>query len=432
MSENSYDVIILGGGPGGYEFALAAAKEGLSVALIEKDKLGGTCLNYGCIPTKAYYDFASLLTKFHNSLLKDYSINFNFLELKKKKDQTVENLQEGIAFSLKKSNVVVIKGEGKLIDQNTVLVNDIKYFGKYIVIATGAKARVIPSFEEALTSKEILELEILPKRLAIIGGGVIGIEMASIFNAFGVEVYVIEEREYIIPGCDLEVSRRLLTSLRKRGIKFYLKTKVLEVKDKQLELDNHEKLEVDCILQSIGRIPNVDLGLDNVGIIYDKNGIAVDGNFQTNIDNIYAIGDVTGKNMLAHHATYSGYQALYHILGKTSKINFNLIPSCVFSFPEVSWIGASEEHCKRLGMIYEVHKGSYRSNGKAQAMNEVEGMIKVITSDNYIIGASIIGYDASTLIHEIALAIYNKMTVDTFKDVIHAHPTLNEIFTSCF
>lgn len=429
------DIIILGAGPGGYELALEASKFGLKVVLIENSEVGGTCLNNGCIPTKAYYKSASLLNELKNSkeLGIDYTFNFDLKTAKIRKDNIITTLKEGILFSLKKAGVSLINGFGKLVNKNTVQANDELFEAKYIVIATGSKCSVIPGFENFLTSEEILNLETLPKKMVIIGGGVIGIEMASILSAFGVEIEVVEVMDKIIPMCDSEVSKRLMTYLKKQGVKFHLNSKALQKVEGGVEIETKgikETLLCDEVLMSVGRKPNVsNIGLEEVGIIFSKNGIVIDDLYKTNIDNIYAIGDVTGKNMLAHYATYSGYQVLSDITKQKHNINFNLVPNCVFSFPEVSWIGMNEDDCKALEIDYEVYKGQFKANGKAITLNESEGFAKIIVSDNHIIGAVIIGVDASTLIHEIGLAIYNNMSRNDFLDVIHAHPTLSEIFT---
>lgn len=427
------DLIILGAGPGGYELAIEAGKKGLKVTLIEAANVGGTCLNCGCIPTKAYYKSASLVKELNEAETLGVKANYtvDFSTIKNRKDEIVKSFQEGILFSLKKAQINIVNGYGKLIDKNTVKVNDEYYQGKYIAIATGSSSVMLPGFENDLTSTEILNLNEVPKRLAIVGGGVIGIEFASIFANLGSEVTVIEYMDRIIPNADKEISKRLLAYLKQQGIKFYLNSKAMKVEGK-LQVSQNETLtpiEADTILVSVGRKPNLDnLGLDEVGISYNKKGILVNENFKTNIDNIYAIGDVNGKLMLAHYATYNGYQVLKDILNEDSKINFNLVPSCVFTFPEVSWIGLTEEEVKDKGLDYQVYKGLFRANGKAVTLNASEGFVKLIVSNEEIIGCSTIGHDASTLIHEISIVMNQNLKIDAFLDIIHAHPTLSEIF----
>jgi dihydrolipoamide dehydrogenase len=427
------DLIIIGAGPGGYELALEASQKGLVTTLIEKEKIGGTCLNSGCIPTKAYYKTASLIRELKSSstLGVEGDFKINFLNVKKRKDEIVKQLQEGIIFSLKKAKVNYINGFAKLIDHNTVIVNDELIQGKNIVIATGSRGFLLPGFEDALTSKEILELEILPKKLVIIGGGVIGIEMASIFNYLGTEVEVVEYMDSIIPNADKEVSKRLLNLLKNQGIKFHLNSKALRKEGSIVYIDTKseiQSLECDQVLIAIGRKPNLEgIGLEDLKINFNSKGIIVDQNFKTNLDNIYAIGDVTGKMMLAHFATYNGYQVLKDIMKEDRKINFDLVPGCVFTFPEVSWVGMTEEECKASNLEYNVYKGLYRANGKALTMNETDGFVKMIVSNGEIKGVHIIGVDSSTLIHEMNLVMNVNMHQKEFLDIIHAHPTISEI-----
>lgn len=429
------DLIIIGAGPGGYELALAASLKNLSVLLIEKDKLGGTCLNHGCIPTKSYYKNAEVLNTINNSEVYGISydnFNFNFKIAKERKDNVVSLLVNGIEGSLNKAGVHVVYGEGKIIDKTTVKVNDETYNGKYIVIATGSSPIRIPNFENAITSKDLLSLEVLPKKLVIIGGGVIGIEFASILSLMGVEIEVVEMMDRIIPNIDKEIAKRLHSYLKAQGIKFHLNSKALEYQDNIVRIENNKgvmEIECDQVLVSVGRRPNLEIeGLKEIGIDFDRKGINVDNNFKTNIDNIYAIGDVNGKNMLAHYATFSGYRVLNHILGLDDKINFDLTPACVFTFPEVAAIGLTEEYCISKNLKIEVKKGLYRANGKAQAANAVDGFVKVISSEDKIFGVHIIGLSASVLIHEMSVLMNSGMKMSEFKDIIHAHPTLSEIF----
>ncbi|HHU79992.1 MAG: dihydrolipoyl dehydrogenase [Bacilli bacterium] len=428
------DLIIIGAGPGGYELALEASKYNLSSILIEAKSLGGTCLNEGCIPTKAYYKNASFikelsLAKTLGVSLESYQVDFE--TIKARKDQVVEDLKKGIEFSLKKAGVQVINGYGKIIDKTHVQVGEEIYEGKYIVIATGSSPIILPGFENAIDSSDLLDLTTPPQKLVIIGGGVIGIEMASIFNYFGSTVEVVEYADRIIPSADKEISRRLLNYLKQQGIKIHLNSKALKFENNQVEVETKgEKilLDADQVMVAVGRKPNLEgLGLDEVGIEYTRKGIVVDEDFKTNVDNIYAIGDATGKLMLAHYATYSGYRVLADILNQERKINFNLVPGCVFTFPEVAYVGLTEDDCKDLN--YKVHKGLYRANGKAVASLNTDGFIKIITIDDIIKGVHIIGAEASVLIHEMSSLMNLNITLSQFEDFIHAHPTLSEILT---
>ncbi len=433
------DIIIIGAGPGGYETAIKAAKQGLSVLLIEKDKLGGTCLQKGCIPTKAYYQSAAVLRQLNQR--EDYGITgnfaFQFEKTYKRKEKIVSDLTQGVAFLLKRHNVEVVYGPARLVSTKEVAVDDSVYRGKNIIIATGSKPAVFPDWNvsAAITSDELLALKEVPKKLAIIGGGVVGIEFASIFNAFGSEVEIFEIADTILPMFDREISRRLQSYLKTQGIKIHTGARVLGLEEKgkiYYRAGNEEKSSAaDYLLIYVVRIPYIDgLGLDAAGIKYDRRGIKVNSYFQTNVKNIYAIGDVTGKMMLAHTATYGGYHALSHILEEKSRVNFKIVPSCVFTFPEVAMAGLTEAECGRYE--YRVHKAYFRANGKAVTMNDADGFIKIITVNNKIKGVHIIGPHASDLIHEAVIAMNGNIAADRFAECIHAHPTLGEIYLQAF
>lgn len=437
------DLIIIGAGPGGYELALEASRLGLSVILIEKEKLGGTCLNHGCIPTKSYYQNALVLKDLKEKEVYGISgdFTFDFKKVKERKDNVVETLCKGIEFSFSKSSVELVYGKASFVDKNTVLVNDITYTAKNIVIATGSSPiRNLfegSNLEGVLTSEELLDLEVLPKELVIIGGGVIGIEMATIFNTFGVKVEIIEMCDRILPLIDSDISKRLQSYLKALGIGIHTKSSLQKIEKSEGKLkaiftEKGKELSLLCdnVLVSVGRCANVNsLDLEKVNIEYTKKGILVNENYQTNIPNIYAIGDVTGKMMLAHSATYSGYRVLNHILGKKDNINFNLVPSCVFTFPEVASIGLTKEDLEKEELEAKTIKVLYRSVGKAVAMNHEDGFLKLIIRENKIIGAHILGYDASTLIHELVPLMNEDISIERIKDYIHAHPTLSEILS---
>lgn len=437
------DLIVIGAGPGGYELALEASRLGLSVILIEKEKLGGTCLNHGCIPTKSYYQNALVLKDLKEKEVYGISgdFTFDFKKVKERKDNVVETLCKGIEFSFSKSSVELVYGKASFVDKNTVLVNDITYTAKNIVIATGSSPiRNLfegSNLEGVLTSEELLDLEVLPKELVIIGGGVIGIEMATIFNTFGVKVEIIEMCDRILPLIDSDISKRLQSYLKALGIGIHTKSSLQKIEKSEGKLkaiftEKGKELSLLCdnVLVSVGRCANVNsLDLEKVNIEYTKKGILVNENYQTNIPNIYAIGDVTGKMMLAHSATYSGYRVLNHILGKKDNINFNLVPSCVFTFPEVASIGLTKEDLEREELEAKTIKVLYRSVGKAVAMNHEDGFLKLIIRENKIIGAHILGYDASTLIHELVPLMNEDISIERIKDYIHAHPTLSEILS---
>lgn len=430
-----FDITIIGAGPGGYETAIYAAQKGLKVALIEEHELGGTCLNCGCIPTKTYYAAAKHLA--NNKKMESYGIttqtSFELSKLYERKEMIVEELKKGISFLINKYDITLIKGRGYILSPNKVLVNNQEIDTKNIILATGSNplTGIITGDEYALSSNDILNMTKLPQSMVIIGGGVIGIEMASIFSYFGTKVEVIEMENTILPMFDVDVSKRLQVLLSKIGIKFHLKSIVNKIIDKNtIEIKEKENLNIiksDCILMAVGRKANINNLFPSELIKINSKGIITNDGFQTNIPNIYAIGDCNGKVQLAHYATYSGYSVIDKIINKPSSTDFNLIPSCVFTFPELSQIGLTEKKVKEQGINYEVKKISYRSNGKALSMNEGEGFMKFILSDDKIIGATICGENASDLIHEISILMNKNITINDFKNMIFAHPTLSEL-----
>jgi len=430
------DLIIIGAGPGGYELALAASKKNIDTLLIEEAKVGGTCLHHGCIPTKTLYHSAKLLKEANNfsSYGIEGKLSFDFLKAKARVDEVVNNLESGIRFRLSKSEVDVIYGKAKLLSNTEVLVNGDIHKANYIVIATGSTPLTLQgiSGKDVVNSNDFLKLTSVPKNLVIIGAGVIGIEFASIFKLFGSNVEVIEAQSDILPFLDKEISKRLLAYLKNLGIKFNLNAKVLGVDGNKVFFETKgevKDLSFDKLLVAIGRKPNLEgLGLDEAGIKYTNKGIEVNKNFQTNIPNIYAIGDVTGKVMLAHNATYMGYKVLNHILGEDVNIDFNLIPNCIFTFPEVASIGLSEEEAK--GVDYKVSKYLFKANGKAHTIGEVDGFIKMISYDEKILGVHILGTNASELIHEAAILMNANLSINEAKNIIFAHPTLSEVISA--
>ncbi|MDD4212828.1 MAG: dihydrolipoyl dehydrogenase, partial [Bacilli bacterium] len=385
------DLIIIGAGPGGYELALEASKKGLSTILIERERLGGVCLREGCIPTKTWYKSAELLRDIKEAQalgLECLSPTFDFSVAQARKDGIVKGLEEGIRFSLEKAKVELVSGEGTLQGPHQVRVNETVYEAKTIVIATGSRPMMIPGFEVAWDSTQILASTTLPKKLIVIGGGVIGLEMACIMQAMGVAVTIVEFMDRILPTADREISKRLQTYLKAQGILPIVGAMAKEMVEGGIHIEAKGKLqfiEGDQVLVAVGRRPNIEgLGLEKLGIVHDRKGIKVNQNFETNVPGIYAIGDVTGKMMLAHVATYQGYHVLHHLQDEASHIRFDLVPSCVFSFPEVAWVGVTEEECTPGS--YTTYKSLYRANGKAHAMNAVDGFVKMIVRDDHIIG----------------------------------------------
>jgi dihydrolipoamide dehydrogenase len=441
------DLIIIGAGPGGYETASRAAEKGLNTVIIEKEALGGTCLNAGCIPTKCLCRNAEILDYAKDAATYGINlgdVNFNFQSAIERKNEVVEKLKNGIGMLLKSPGITLVHGEAKLLDKNHVEVNGEQYSASHIIIATGSITKFLPiegaHVQGVVTSTEMLNLEKLPERLCIIGGGVIGMEFASIFNSFGSNVEVIEFCKEILPPFDRDIAKRLRTTLKKKGINFHLSSAAKAIHPGEcLNVEFEEKgksqsIETDLVLMAVGRVPNLNsINLDDIGIDYTPKGIKVNNHMQTNVPNIYAIGDINGLCQLAHAATFQGYAALEHILGDDTHYadSLKVIPSAVFTNPEAAMVGKTEESLTEEGITYKTYKSFFRANGKALSMNEEEGIVKVLVDENgQIVGAHILGAHASDLIHEIAIMMQNKIPFKELLQTIHAHPSLSEVFLS--
>lgn len=444
------DLLIIGSGPGGYRTASYAAKNGLHVTIIEKDQLGGTCLNAGCIPTKCLAHDAEVRIAALSSF--DTLPSLDFVKVMERKNGVLSQLREGINTLLNQPNINLIKGEAHFVSDHIVEVGDRKIEAKNIIIATGSQAKLPPFINRedylnsptlkrsVVTSTELLSIDELPKRLVIIGAGVIGMEFASAFAAFGCQVVVVEYMKECLPMIDSDIAKRLRKMLEKRGVTFYMQSAVEKVIP-PTEEDNVDtvvvfnkkekeiKLEADLVLIATGRQPNVmDIGLDSTNIEYSLKGIPVDKNMETNINGVYAIGDVNARQMLAHAATFQGFRAVNHILSKQDNIRLEIMPSAIFTYPEAACVGKTEEQCKEAGIKYTIRKGFYRSNGKALSMNETEGMIKIlIGEDGLILGGHAYGSHSADLIQELSALMNRDTTLDEICDIIHIHPTLSEI-----
>ena len=405
------DLIIIGAGPGGYRAAEYAAKQGLQVAIIEQDEVGGTCLNRGCIPTKTYVHAAS------------------FDEARERMGQVVPLLRSGVEGILAHPNITLMRGTASFLDSQTVNVCRDSVVAKNIIIATGSSAKLLPlpdiNDPRLVTSTELLQCPTLPKRLAIIGAGVIGMEFASVFHRFGSEVTVIEYLKECLPMVDSDIAKRLRKLLEKRGIKFQMKTAVQSLAD----------IDADTILMATGRKANTEgLNLSAAGITPAPNGtIPTDNNFScVGCDSVaatlYAIGDVNGKQMLAHAAEMQAIRAVNHILGKTDGIRFDIMPAAIFTEPEAACVGPSEDQLKADAVDYICKKSFWRANGKAQAMNETEGMLKLFADQQErIIGCHAYGAHAADIVQEVSVLMCKDTTLSELRDMIHIHPTLSEI-----
>lgn len=417
------DLIVIGAGPGGYETAVEAAKRGMSVTLINDGPLGGVCLNEGCIPTKTFCHYAG---------------KEEFAAVAERKETVVSQLRNGVAYLLKNPNITIVEGKACFKDAQTVVANCEEYTAKDIIIATGSKPAMLPipgaDSEIVLTSTDVLNLKELPESICVIGGGVIGLEMATYLHRFGVEVTVLEYAPQVLPNFDAEVSKRLKMLLSKQGIKIETEVQVTDIDEEGFvtykKKDKEYNVECDKVLMAVGRTPNTaGLNLDAAGIAYDRKGIEVDDNMKTSVPYIYAIGDVNGKMMLAHVATFQSYRALNSIQGKADKIKFNLVPAAVFTIPEVASVGLTEAQCYDEELDYKAIKVPFGAVGKAIVKGDSDGFCKLIVNNETrtILGCHIIGPHASDIIQEVVTMMNFSITVDDAKDTIHAHPTLNEI-----
>ena len=441
-------IIIIGAGPGGYETALLAAKRGVEVILVEAGHVGGTCLNEGCIPTKTFCKNAEVLDTLRESSVfgvTDLSYTFDFGAVRQRKDAVVEQLRGGVESLLSHKLITLVRGKAAFKDAHTVVVEETEYSADYIIVATGSVSATLPipgnDLPGVLTSKEILDIEDIPQRLCVIGGGVIGLEFASIFKSFGSEVIVLEYCKDILPRFDTDLAKRLKQSLGKRGIEIQTQAQVLSIETSDNALNvkfsrkgKEEIVEADKVLMAVGRRANVaSLNLSDIGLEYSPKGIPVNENMQTNLSHIYAIGDINGKMMLAHAATFQGIVALDHIMGLSDEIDLSVMPAAVFTSPEAATVGMTEEDCKEAGIAIKCLKSFFRANGKAVTMGETDGFCKLIVeaeSPARILGCHLYGPHSSDIIQEVAALISRKSTLEEFKSIIHTHPTLVEVLQS--
>jgi len=421
------DLIIIGAGPGGYRAAEYAAKQGLKVVIFEGSEVGGTCLNVGCIPTKTYVHSAT------------------FAEARERMATVVGQLRQGVEGILSHPNITLVREKGVFTDAHTV--GD--YTADNIIIATGSETKWLPikgvderlrvgeqssGIPRVVDSTGLLNLETQPKRLAIIGAGVIGMEFASVFNRFGTEVTVIEYLKECLPALDSDIAKRLRkylerprvgdgTSGMKGGITFKMKTAVEDLAD----------IDADVVLMATGRKPRVQADFANAGIEFDeRKGVTVDDHFKTTVNGIFAIGDVNGKQMLAHAAEMQAIHVVNQIIGKQDHIRFDIMPAAIFTEPEAACVGPTEDQLKAQGIAYECKKSFWRANGKAMAMNETEGMLKLFVSpdDGAILGCHAYGAHSADIVQEVSVLMCKHTTIAELADMVHIHPTLSEILKS--
>jgi dihydrolipoamide dehydrogenase len=442
-----YDVIVLGAGPGGYVAAIKAAQNNLKVAIVEKEAIGGVCLNWGCIPTKSLLKSAKVYQEFMNA--KDYGIDVadksqikpNWPNIIKRKDRIVKRLTGGVKMLLEKNKVDIFTGEGEIITNNEILINDEKIRAKNIIISTGASP-ILPPIEglEAaykdkflMTSKELLDIDNIPEELVIIGGGVIGLEFATIFNTFNTKVTIIEREKEILLNVDDDVRDNMLKILKKAKVEVLTESTVVKIgknevfyKDKE---GNSKSVSASKVLLSVGMKANTG-SFSKLNPKLENKFIKINDSMQTSIPNIYAIGDVTGKMMLAHVASHQGIIAINDILGHKEKLNYDQIPSAIYSFPEIAQVGLTEKAAKTKGLDYKVSVFPLQANGKALSANEKDGFIKIIADKKYneILGVHILADNASDLISEAVVVMKLEGTADEIAKSVHPHPTISEIY----
>ena len=445
METKNFDLCVIGAGPGGYVAAIRAGQLGLSVALIEKEYLGGTCLNTGCIPTKTLIAGAEVLHKARHAA--DFGIDISgkiapdWNKMLSRKNGVIETLRGGIGSLLKAAGVTVFSGTGSFLDRKTVLVSGgkdakTKISAKNIIIATGSESLVpgfIPRGERVLTSTELLSIKEIPKTMLVLGGGVIGCEFACLFAELGTKVTVVEMLPTILPNLDKEISRTQSQYMKNAGITIMTGTPMQDIKTDKKGVSGKvgaETLKADYLLVSIGRKPVTDgLNIAAAGIKTDERGwIPVDSKCRTNAAGIYAIGDIGGRIWLAHLASAMGVCAVENICGTRNEFSYDLIPGCIFTSPEIGTVGLTEEQCKEKGMNITVGKFPFAALGKAMAINETDGFCKIIADDatDQVLGVHIIGPHATDLIAEAVPAMNLEITAHELGKAIHAHPTLGE------
>jgi dihydrolipoamide dehydrogenase len=447
--ENTYDIIVIGSGVGGYNAAIRAGQLGLKVACVEKEPVvGGTCLNVGCMPSKALLH-ASEMFELANTEFTRLGIRvepgLDLAQMMAQKSESVASLVRGVEYLLKKNNVKRINGRGRLAGPGHVIVegdgSSVELATRHVVLATGSQPAMLPGVEidqkRIVDSAGALSLTEVPRRLLVIGGGIIGLELGSIWRRLGAEVQVVEFLDRIVPGSDLEVAKALQRALTKQGIRFRLSTKVAGVHVSNSEVDAKmepvaggpaEEVMADVVLVAIGRRPFAqNLGLETVGLELDSRGFINTTEFRTGVDGLWALGDVTHGPMLAHKAEEEAVACIELIAGRAGHVNYDIIPNVIYTRPEVAWVGQTEEEVKASGIAYKVGKFPFMANGRAKINHETEGFVKVISDENYrILGVHMIGPDASELIAEACVAMDFHANSEDIARTCHPHPTRSE------
>lgn len=438
-----FDLVVIGSGPGGYPAAIRAAQGGKKVALVEEKELGGTCLNRGCIPSKALISCANMYRQIENADkfgIKVEGVTFDYEKMVAHKERVVRKIRQGLEGLLKANKIIIYKGRAKYLSRQKIKIlgeDTVTLEAKASIIAAGSEPFDIPQFpfdyKYIHDSTSILEMRVLPKRLAIIGAGYIGCEFASLYSTLGVEVTLIEALDRILPFQDAEAAALLTQSLVKKGVQMRMQTRVLamnKIKEGVVIDMGPETLDVDCALVCVGRKLNgANMGLETIGVQLDESGkVIVNEKMETTVPSVYALGDIASNWQLAHVATHQGVVAADNILGRDARMDYHAVPSVIFTDPEIAEVGYSLQSAQKAG--FHAIEGRFPMSvlGKAQASLEADGYVKIITAKEtgQILGAQAVGYQASTLIAEMALAIKNELTIESIQETIHAHPTLSE------
>ncbi|MFW6295287.1 MAG: dihydrolipoyl dehydrogenase [Halanaerobium sp.] len=450
MSNQKYDIAIVGGGPGGYVAAIRAGQMGAKTILIEKEVLGGTCLNWGCIPTKAFVRSAEVFADIKEAEsfgIKVENAEVDFPAVVKRKDQIVNRLVKGVEHLLKSHDVDIMEGEASFLSDNYLVVESDSgrkaVEAENIIIATGSKPAQLPikgaDLDGILDSRAALDLKELPESMIVVGGGVIGMEFAFIFNSFGVDVTVVEYLDQLVTGVDAEIAKELDRASRRRKITVKTGAEVKEIKKNAggyqvvyKRRDKEETVTGEKVLMAVGRRPyHKGLKIDKVGIETEgrRDAIKVNNKMETNVDGIYAIGDVTDKVLLAHVASHQGVVAVENIMGHDKEMNYRAVPGAIFTSPEIGTVGITEEEAEEQGIDYKIGTFPFAASGKVMAMGEREGKVKLIAEKDSekILGAALIGIESSDLIPLLTLAVNLELTADDLAETIFAHPTTAEV-----
>lgn len=447
-----YDIAVIGGGPGGYVAAIRAAQLGAKVLLVEKEKLGGVCLNRGCIPTKTLLNSAEKwleLKKCEEFGLRAENIGYDFAAIMGRKEKVVAQLQAGVVQLVVGNGITVRQGTAMLQGNDRLTITDANgsetLKARRIIIATGSSPFELPipgiKLPGVISSDEALFLDSVPRSIGIIGAGAVGVEFATVFNAFGAEVTLVEMAPTILPNIDADLVKRMALVLRKQGVKMLTGTKVMEISQGAGGLVVHvasdakeQEFGAQIVMCASGRQPNVsEIGLEELGVAYDRKGVKTNARMETNILGIYAIGDVTGKYMWAHAASAEGLAAAENALGGNIVVDYTAVPGCIFTDPEIATVGLTEEEAIKAGRQVKVGRFNFNGIGKAVAMGKPDGMVKIIVDSDTdtILGMHILGPHASDLIMEGVVAVRKGLTVDCLKNTIHPHPTLAEAVSEC-